>query len=275
MKKILAVSGGIDSVVMLHLLRHEKGAIVAHFDHGIRPNSAEDCHFVERLAKEYHLPFVSKQGKLGADCSEASARDARYAFFDSLRTDPEDCIYVANHADDVLESITINLLRGTGWRGLAPMRNSAITRPLIKWTKSDIYRYATEQKLHFRLDQTNSDDGYLRNRVRTALSALPQSTKTQIIKLYERQVSIADEVDEIIANIITPDERQPRAIFEKLDDDIALELLRAMLEQNDIYQTRPQLTRALAAIRSYAPGKQFPLGAHHHLRVYKYNFQIC
>lgn len=275
MKKILAVSGGIDSVVMLHLLRHEKDVVVAHFDHGIRPNSVDDCAFVKRLADKYHLPFESEQGKLGPNCSEADARAARYEFLNSLCDSPEDRIYVAHHADDVIESITINLVRGTGWRGLAPMRRSAICRPLLEWTKKDIYRYATEHNLHFRQDQTNTDDTYLRNRVRAKLIELSDEQKQHILELYKRQVSLADEVDEILASIITPDDRQPRVIFEQLDDDVALELLRAIFEQKDIYQTRPQLMRALAAIRGYAPGKQFPLGTHHHLRVYKYNFQIC
>lgn len=275
MKKVLAVSGGIDSVVMLHLLQHEKNVVVAHFDHGIRPNSTEDCAFVKRLADEYHLPFESKQGKLGPNCSEADARAARYEFLNSLCDEPNDHIYVAHHADDVIESIAINLIRGTGWRGLAPMRDMTICRPLLNWSKKDIYRYATEHNLRFRQDQTNTDDSYLRNRVREKLMNLSDGHKDQIYKLYEQQSTLADEIDGIIKEIISDDERQPRAIFGGLDDNIALEILRAMLEQKDVHQTRPQLKRILAAIRSYAPGKQFPLGAHHHLKVYKYNFQIC
>lgn len=70
MRKLLAVSGGIDSVVMLHLFRGEKNAIVVHFDHGIRESSADDCAFVEKLAKEYDLPFYSRRAELGEDCSE-------------------------------------------------------------------------------------------------------------------------------------------------------------------------------------------------------------
>ena len=83
MKKILAVSGGIDSVVMLHLLKDE-APIVAHFDHGIRPNSHEDAEFVEKLASGYGLEFEVGRAKLGAECSEATARTARYDFLRDL-----------------------------------------------------------------------------------------------------------------------------------------------------------------------------------------------
>ena len=81
LKKFLAVSGGIDSVVMLYLMRNDESVVVLHFDHGIRPSSAEDCEFVKRLAKQYGLPFISEQAKLGEDCSEERARKERYAFF--------------------------------------------------------------------------------------------------------------------------------------------------------------------------------------------------
>ena len=65
MKKVLAVSGGVDSVVMLHKYKDDKDVIVAHFDHGIRDNSHEDCLFVEKLAKQYDLPFVFERAELG------------------------------------------------------------------------------------------------------------------------------------------------------------------------------------------------------------------
>ena len=150
--KILAVSGGIDSVVMLHYLRDDPEVIVAHFDHGIRPNSKDDCAFVERLAKQYNKPFCYERQELGENCSEATAREKRYEFLNRIAKEHNGKIYVAHHADDILESIAINILRGTGWRGLAPMANQNIERPLIDWPKSQIYRYATEHNLSFRQD---------------------------------------------------------------------------------------------------------------------------
>ena len=274
MRKILAVSGGIDSVVMLHYLRQEPNVLVAHFDHGIRPNSSEDCLFVERLAQSYHLPFAVEHARLGEDCSEATARTKRYAFLSSLCEFPDDEIYVAHHADDVIESIVINLLRGTGWRGLAPMRNAKLCRPLLRWTKTDIYRYATEHQLHFRQDQTNTDDTYLRNRVREQLRSVSTTTKEQLLNLYEHQVTIATEIDDIL-DAIEESPRHPRTTILELEDSLAQEILRAILRRQGIAQTRPQLQRAIEAIRTYAPGKSFPLDANHSIRLYKYHYQIC
>ena len=82
-------------------------------------------------------------------------------------------IYTAHHQDDLLESIIINLLRGTEWRGLAPMGSQNIARPFIEkgWGKKDILKYAGERQLKFRQDPTNNEDNYLRNRIRTTLAA--------------------------------------------------------------------------------------------------------
>ena len=156
--KILAVSGGIDSVVMLHFLRagDEDGKpIVAHFDHGIRGNSLDDAKFVERLAHRYGLKFECRHAKLGQDCSEATARQERYDFLFELADKYHGEICVAHHREDILESIAINVLRGTGWRGLTPMNAPQIQRPLKTWTKSDIYRYATENNLSFMIMKQN------------------------------------------------------------------------------------------------------------------------
>ena len=271
MKKILAVSGGVDSVVMLHMFRNDSDVIVAHFNHGIRANSTDDCIFVEKLAEKYQIPFISKQAMLGADCSEEDARLARYLFLNELAEQYHGKIYTAHHADDLIESVLINLIRGTGWRGLAVLNNPSIVRPLIKWTKNDIYKYAAENNLHFRLDQTNSDEHYLRNRIRIQIRNIKPQDKEKLYSLAMRQREIATEIDQICANL-------PRNIFPRNlmnnEDPIAIEVLRAILAQKQISQTRPQLQRGICAIRTYAPGKRFPLNKKHTILIDKYNFRI-
>src|SRR6185437_12936616 len=83
---VVAVSGGVDSVVLLEVLRQLPGLhlIVAHYDHGIREESGDDRRFVEALAAQYALPFVFAEGHLGPTVSEATARDARYAFLNQV-----------------------------------------------------------------------------------------------------------------------------------------------------------------------------------------------
>ena len=271
MRKLLAVSGGIDSVVMLHLFRADKEAVVVHFDHGIRESSAEDCAFVERLAKEYGLPFYSKRAELGEECSEEKARASRYQFFESLLESPEDKIYTAHHQNDLLESVVINLLRGTGWRGLAPLRNSKIERPLLNWTKTEIYRYATEHGLRFRLDRTNNEDKYLRNRIRLKMSELPEAKRQDLLKLCYKQRELADEIEGILESSAPRGPQFSREFFRGLPDEIALEYLRQCL---NVRLTRPQLGRALEAIRDFLPGKRFSLNKDYFLVMRKYYFTI-
>jgi tRNA(Ile)-lysidine synthase len=273
MKKLLAVSGGIDSVVMLHLFRNDKDAVVLHFDHGIRQSSTEDCAFVKMLAEKYGLPFASKRAELGENCSEETARAARYEFFKSQISSPDDKIYTAHHQNDLLESVVINLLRGTGWRGLAPLRDANLCRPLLDWSKADIYRYATEHKLRFRLDQSNNEDKYLRNRVRQKLLDCAPEEKARMIELAKCQREIADEFDGLLEGLFSEDSRYSKAMFDGLDDDLALELLRHALKTHQGL-TRPQLRRALEAIRTFESGKRFSLSKDKFLVIGRYYFSI-
>lgn len=275
MKKILAVSGGIDSVTLLHIFRDDPDVVVAHFDHGIRPNSADDLLFVQKLAHDYGLEFEAKSAHLGLGASEALARQARYDFLNSICEKHDGRLYVAHHLDDVYESIAINCLRGTGWRGLAPFRNPAIERPLISWRKKDIYEYAAKYQLHFRQDQTNTEDDYLRNRIRARFMYVNDEQKIQLRELYRRQCAIAKEIEAILNECLRDSSvGYSRDVFCRIDDDSALELLRGLLLRYQVSQTRPQLKRAIAAIRDYAPGKKYPLGKDHFIQITKYRILI-
>ncbi len=272
MKKILAVSGGIDSVVMLHMFRDDPDVIVAHFDHGIRSNSGDDCVFVERLARSYGHPFFARHAKLGADCSEETARKARYNFLNQLATEQNGQIYTAHHRDDLIESVAINILRGTGWRGLAPLNNREIARPLLELSKKDIYQYAAEHNLSFRQDQTNSDESYLRNRVRFALRGVSDEAKNHLADLATHQRQLATEIDDILREF-NFSANYPRELFAQ-DDQVSTEILRHILTLHSVQLTRPQLARALEAIRSYAPGKKHSLDKNHFLKINRYYFGV-
>src|SRR5438132_889977 len=117
---IVAVSGGVDSMVLLDLLRTkpELKLIVAHYDHGMRPNSTADRQLVQAVSKHHGLTFIYDQGKLG-NASEATARRARYDFLHQVREASQArAIITAHHQDDLLETAILNILRGTGRRGL-------------------------------------------------------------------------------------------------------------------------------------------------------------
>ena len=273
--KILAVSGGIDSVVMLHFLQSrmpKDELVVAHFDHGIRKNSCEDADFVKRLAEQCGVAFECEHRKLGADCSEAKAREERYGFLRKIADKYHGVICVAHHDDDVIESMAINVLRGTGWRGIAPMNSKDIERPLKGWRKRDIYHYAGEHQLHFRQDQTNNDDDYLRNRVRMRLRDATDAQATKLIEIYNRQSELLGEISAILDEIDDA-KRYPRSLLD-CDDEVAVEILRHILAKKQVSLTRPQFSNALKAIREYSPNKRFSIGINRFILVGRYSFEI-
>lgn len=208
MRYVLAISGGIDSVVLLDKTATDldfrrnsfNDAIwptdftVAHFDHGIRPDSVQDAELVAKLAKGYRLNFVTERADLGKSASESTARTARYSFLNRVALGLNGQIVTAHHQDDLIETVIINLIRGTGWRGLAPMK-SDIVRPMLNMNKAEITSYAINHNLNWRDDSTNYSAKYLRNRVRNMLDKIPQSEKMKIADLYYAQSKLRTDID--------------------------------------------------------------------------------
>ena len=148
MKRVVAVSGGVDSVVLLDMLAAEGvNIVVAHFDHGIRPDSAADARFVKALAARYGVEYIGKREELGADASEELARERRYAFLHEVAQKHHAKLVTAHHLDDLIETIALNMRRGTRWQGLRAMSDERIERPLLKRTKSELIAYALETRL--------------------------------------------------------------------------------------------------------------------------------
>ena len=193
MKLIVAVSGGVDSVVLLDMLVQERQheLIVAHFDHGIRSDSAEDALFVAEITRRYGLPFEMKREELGANASEELARARRYAFLRGVAKKYEAVIATAHHMDDIAETIAINLTRGTGWRGLAVLAGD-VYRPLLGTTKAELRAYAQEHEISWHEDSTNTSDAYLRNRLRVKLD--DEDRTLQLAALRAEQVRLRNEV---------------------------------------------------------------------------------
>lgn len=285
-KIILAVSGGVDSMVMLDVICRS-GAyspddiIVAHFDHGIRQNSGEDAEFVRKKTTEYGVQFRLGEGKLGARTSEDSARDARYEFLYSI--DPYAPIFVAHHLDDLVETVAINSLRGTGWRGLAGLNRQNIRRPFLEMDllyepmdKAAIIEYAAKRRLNFREDQSNSSDEYLRNRIRHEMnnSGLNFEQKMEIYRLWQKQKELKDEIDTQIVKLLPEDGVWQRSWFREMDAAIALELLRAGTLRAGAPATRPQLEDFRQAILNYAPGKYFNLPGDRLVKLNKDDFEL-
>lgn len=169
---ICAVSGGADSVAMLfalYLLREKLGITLeaAHFNHNLRgEESLRDETFVRELCARYEIPLHVASGEIrpGKKGLEAAARDARYAFLESLPGK----IATAHTADDNAETILMHLVRGTGLKGLggiAPQRGKLI-RPMLGITRREVEDFLAEWHLPHVEDSTNETDAFLRNRLR-------------------------------------------------------------------------------------------------------------
>ena len=281
-KYLLAVSGGVDSMVLLDMVatdyhgfreKYLSGAqfpadfIVAHYDHGIRGKvSAEDAEFVRQQCRNYGVTVQCGYGKLAAATGEAVARQYRYDFFrrvaEAIARDDEPVYLVtAHHRDDLLETIALNIVRGTGWRGLAPMNQPQVLRPLLDIAKAELVSYAIEHGLAWREDQTNDNPRYLRNRLRALLARRSPDDKAELTRLYERQKhlrrQIEQELDHYCTRHITRD-KQGQLVLRRYDlimlpSQVAIELLRYV---TDGYLTSPQLRQLLLFTKVGRPGKQ-------------------
>jgi|YelNatPaOPRAMG01_1025707.scaffolds.fasta_scaffold00001_145 tRNA(Ile)-lysidine synthase len=181
---LAAVSGGVDSVVLLHLLVAVREAYsltvtAAHLNHGLRGEEAErDEQFVLDYCRRLEVPCfcekrdVRRYAQVHRLSEEMAARAVRYDFLRRLKRETgADVIATAHHADDQVETVIDHFLRGSGLAGLAGMtvRRGDIVRPLLWATRAEIERYALDHSLAFRVDRSNFDLGFRRNRIRLEL----------------------------------------------------------------------------------------------------------
>ncbi|WP_247234392.1 tRNA lysidine(34) synthetase TilS [Telluribacter sp. SYSU D00476] len=176
-RTLLTVSGGIDSVVMVDLF--SKAGLhlgIAHCNFGLRGEESEvDELFVKELAEQYGVPFYTKRFDTAAyardrDVStQMAARDLRYAWFEEVRRqEGYDYIATAHHSNDAIETVLLNLVRGTGLAGLRGItfRNGALIRPLLFASREQIEQYAAIHSLRWREDSSNQSTYYRRNLLR-------------------------------------------------------------------------------------------------------------
>jgi tRNA(Ile)-lysidine synthase len=211
---LVGVSGGRDSVALLHHLvdvRYKK-LIICHLNHELRGRSSNaDARFVEKLAAKYdldlaissvHVRTLAKRKKVSI---ETAARDARYKFFAKI-AEQKRCrtIFLAHHADDLVETFLMNLFRGAGTPGLAGMREVSvrridnvdltIVRPLLGIWRDEIDKYVRDHRLKFREDASNKNLVPLRNRLRRRIIPyIEQQLRRNVRMTIWRAAAIAAE----------------------------------------------------------------------------------
>lgn len=274
MNYLVAVSGGVDSAVLLDVLAQTSHhIIVAHVDHGIREDSAADARFVEALAASYGRPCVTTRLELGAHASEERAREARYTFLYEQAKQHDAVIVTAQHLDDLVETVVLNLERGTGWRGLAAMARAGIWRPFLEVPKRILYAYALRHHLEWVEDSTNHSQVYHRNRVRARLAGQPVS-REQLHDRWLHQLKLRGEIDKEVQQLLAH-HHGSRYFLAQLYQGIAAECLGADIEAaGGLRPMRPQLERALLAIKTARPGTVHHVGSGVSLRFSARNYTI-
>ncbi|MCE7066693.1 tRNA lysidine(34) synthetase TilS [Dyadobacter sp. CY326] len=232
---LLTVSGGVDSIVMLHLF-HKMGfpAAVAHCNFGLRGEESEgDERFVEELSAIYGFPFYSKSfgikafAKQNGVSTQMAARTLRYEWFEALRSEHgHHWIVTAHHASDSFETVLLNLVRGTGLAGLHGISgiNGHLLRPMLLAGKDDILDYANQNKLQWREDRSNATDDYKRNLVRhkviPVLKQLNPSLEATFnqsqARLKSADIILKEALDAWSASIITIEDNQVRIFITAL-----------------------------------------------------------
>jgi tRNA(Ile)-lysidine synthase len=254
---LVAVSGGVDSMVLLHLLKklsteHRWKLTVAHFNHCLRGRASDgDEAFVGKEAAAMRLPFVSERGdvkkfaKTSRFSIEMAARKLRHQFFARIAREKKiKIVALAHHADDQVELFFLRLLRGSGgdgltgmkWRSPSPVDSGiSLVRPLLDCSKAELEVFAQKNKVGYREDATNSSADFLRNRVRNELLPLlrknyqPALNKT-VLRLMEIVGAESAFVNETTQSWL----KNRRSDFEKLPVAIQRHVLKWQLERLNI-----------------------------------------
>lgn len=225
-KVLLAVSGGVDSVVMLDLF-HKAGIkfAIAHCNFKLRIFECDDDEiFVRSLAHKYNVDiFVNwcntkdyaKDNKLSI---QESARELRYTWFDKVcQINDYPVVAVAHQQDDIIETFFINLFRGAGIKGLKsiPVKRQNIIRPIMYATRNEILEYATQNNLTYREDSSNKSDNYLRNRIRHHLIPNIEELSPGATEAIKKSIDNLNDSDLLLQSCINHTKKELFQISDK------------------------------------------------------------
>jgi len=237
---VVAVSGGADSVALWHILKNlGYDCAIAHCNFHLRgEESNRDEEFVRRLAEKYQTPFykidfdTAKYADENGISIEMAARDLRYEWFYRLLDELQaQAIAVAHHADDNIETMLMNLVRGTGLRGLTgiPNKNDKVVRPLLCCSRKEIEQYLRENDLDFVEDSTNKLNDYQRNKIRNQIIPLLEQINPSVRQtLYETSERLgetykiySEKIKYISEKIVSYEANTTKINIEKLKQETA------------------------------------------------------
>ncbi len=248
---VLGVSGGPDSISMLNILREIKdemnfNIIVAHINHLIRKEAVEDEKYVQEYCKKYNIECyikridvqkIANNNKIG---TEEAGRNARYEFFEEImKKTNSNKIGIAHNKNDKIETIIMHLLRGSGisgLKGIEPIRDNKYIRPLIECERTEIEQYCKDNKLEPRIDKTNFDNEYTRNKIRNiVIPYIKKEFNPNIIETVNRLSEVISDEDSYIEKITK--EVYKKILIEEKDKQIILNL-KEFNEQEKVIKNR-------------------------------------
>ena len=231
-KLLIAFSGGLDSVVLAELFyRLEYDICLAHVNFSLRKDESDaDADFTDHFAQARKLPIYQKRidTRQYADEKKLSiqeaAREIRYDWFDELvETENLDYILTAHHADDQVETVFINMIRGTGLKGFTgiPERRDKILRPLLPFAKKELLEFAQKNNINWREDSSNQTTDYLRNQVRHHLMPHFKSLHENAFQQAQKSINLASESYELFDDLI---QQKLDQLIEQKDDKYFISL---------------------------------------------------
>jgi tRNA(Ile)-lysidine synthase len=261
-KLFVACSGGVDSMVLLHLLTSVcKDIEVLHVNYLLRgEDSDSDMNFVEAACQKMGIPFHSKcidtkvyLTENGGNLQEV-ARNIRYAFFqEKLKTFPGSYVALGHHSDDQVETFFQHLARKSGTLGLAGMLeiHQRFVRPLLHYSKSDIYDFARKNKVEWREDVSNTGNKYTRNRLRNIfipqieeqIPEIKNAVLTLVTCFQEHQRVVEHEAEQEVTQL-KKTKRWELTSFQKVSEEVRLEVVK---QYGGDYHTLQALTKIVTA----------------------------
>ena len=252
-KIVLGVSGGPDSICMLDMMRELKEEkninfeiYVAHVNHMIREEAIEDEKYVQNYCLKHNIKFfvkrvdvqkIANDKKIG---TEEAGRKVRYDFFEEvLQKTGSNKIAIAHNKNDKIETIIMHLLRGSGLsglKGIEPIRDNKYIRPLIECERQEIEQYCEDRKLQPRIDKTNFENEYTRNKIRNiVIPYIKKEFNPNIIQTLSRLSEVATDESNYID--LQTQKIYNKLLIEKSDKQIILKL-KEFNQQENVIQKR-------------------------------------
>lgn len=249
-KIVLGVSGGPDSITMLDILRQiqeefDFEIVVAHINHMIRKEAIQDEEYVKKYCEKNSIEFfvkridvmsVANNRKIG---TEEAGRFVRYEFFDEILKQTEsNKIAIAHNKNDKVETIIMHLLRGSGLsglKGIEPIRENVI-RPLIECERKEIEKYCDENRLEPRIDKTNFENDYTRNKIRNiVIPYIEKELNPNIIETIDRLSEVVKKEDRYLEKVAL--DVYDKILIKQEPGQIMLEL-KGFNEQDEVIKSR-------------------------------------